>query len=419
MTISSYPFDGQVTTEAQYSKLFRELQDSGVAASADALDFKVSADASGMNVKVQPGFAILRGHAIESTAVETLTIAASGQSARTDRVVMRLDPTANAITLAVLTGTSITAPAVTQTDQGIFEVSLGVVAVDANVTNIASTKVTDDRRFVGHNVTVYSTRPTSPRKGLLGFNTTTSVWEFWSGSAWTDLLAWASLSGKPATFPPSSHTHDPSGYSVAYAASAGNADTVDGQHAAAFATAGHGHASVPSADYAANAGNAYGVSQGNVSCSGVLTAPGFNVNGLGSGIIQSGITRDRIIGGSTMIVGSDGTFGRAASSRRYKKDIADLHVDIESLRELRPVEFRYDNAVENVECGDELVGGFIAEEVAESFPLGARYDEDGQAEDINERAMLAAAFALIRDQESRLASLEALVSELIAERSGS
>lgn len=122
MAQSSYPFDSQVVTEGQFSRFFRELQDSGVAASPDALDLTVSADGSGMTVKVQPGFAVVRGCAYFSTAVEVLTIAASESAARTDRVVLRLDPAENSIVLAVLKGVAGgSALDPTQTDTDVYE----------------------------------------------------------------------------------------------------------------------------------------------------------------------------------------------------------------------------------------------------------------------------------------------------------
>lgn len=65
---------------------------------------------------------------------------------------------------------------------------------------------------------------------------------------------WGNITDKPSGYPPSSHTHAKSevGLSkvdntadsdkrVAYAASAGDADTVDGKNASAFAAASHSH----------------------------------------------------------------------------------------------------------------------------------------------------------------------------------
>ena len=213
MTITAYPFDNQDTTESDYSRLFRELQDSGVVDSFGGTGFAVSANSAGMQAAVQPGVAILRGHMVVSTAVETVAFGASTSQGRTDRVVLRLNPATNAITLAVVPGTpGAGLPALTQTDTGIFELPLSRVTVDPGVASIAADKPQDDRRFVGGRVGVWTTgtRPTSPRRGRLGLNTTTGLWEYWTGTAWSDLapnVDWSSIAGKPNSFPPSGHTH--------------------------------------------------------------------------------------------------------------------------------------------------------------------------------------------------------------------
>ncbi|GIF02234.1 hypothetical protein [Paractinoplanes rishiriensis] len=187
MPITSYPFDGQDTTETQYSLLFRELQDTGIADTYGGPSFQVSATGAGMTLSVQPGFAILRGHAVSSTAVETVTLPDAGTSSRQDRVVLRLDPAANSIGLAVLQGPDI---GQTQTDTGIYEMSLAIITVDANVTAIDAGKVFDERRYAGSHVGIWTTnlRPVHPRRGRLGCNTTTGRWEYWTGTAWTDLI---------------------------------------------------------------------------------------------------------------------------------------------------------------------------------------------------------------------------------------
>jgi microcystin-dependent protein len=174
VAITSFPFDGQDTDENQFSLLFRELQDSGVADTHGGTGFSV-APSTGMAVQVQPGLALVRGFAISSTAVETYTIPTSATGTTIHRLVLRLNPTANTITIEILSGSAGGAtPVLTQTSQGNYEIPL------------APTMLTDDRDFLGSRVGVWSTekRPTSPRKGRSGYNVSLGYMEFYTGSTW-------------------------------------------------------------------------------------------------------------------------------------------------------------------------------------------------------------------------------------------
>ena len=111
---------------------------------------------------------------------------------RYDRIVARIDPSTNAGTLVPLTGTAgAGVPALTQTDTGIYEISLGIVTVQANATTIDAAMVADDRSFVGTRIRSWSTstRPASARLGQLGYNTTTAKWEWWNGNQYQSLSA--------------------------------------------------------------------------------------------------------------------------------------------------------------------------------------------------------------------------------------
>lgn len=193
MAQTSYPFDSTDTTEAQYSQLFRRLNTTGVAGTPGDSNVKAIGDSSGMNAKVSTGFAMVRGHFYKNDATVTLTIsAANGSNPRKDLVVLRLDPTANSIVLAVVTGTagaSPSDPTLTQTDEGTYEFPIARVNVAANATTISAGNVEDLRQFMGAPFGRWTTalRPTSPEKGLAGFNTTTNVAEVWNGSAWADI----------------------------------------------------------------------------------------------------------------------------------------------------------------------------------------------------------------------------------------
>jgi hypothetical protein len=191
MTQTSYPFENINTTEAQYSQLFRRLNFTGVAGVPGDNNLKVSGDSSGLNVKVSAGFAMVRGHFYKSDAQETLAIGAGVANPRRDLIVLRLDPAANSIVLAVKAGTAAASPSdpsLTQTDEGLFEVAIARVNVAANATTISAGNVDDLRPFMGAPIGRWTTatRPTG-EIGLAGFNTTLGTFEHWTGSAWAEV----------------------------------------------------------------------------------------------------------------------------------------------------------------------------------------------------------------------------------------
>lgn len=193
MAQTSWPFENADTTEAQFSQLFRRLQTSGVSGSPATTDLKVTGDSTGMNVKVAAGYAIVRGHAYYNSAQVTLTIGAASSNPRIDVVVLKLDPTANTITLAVVAGTPGASPAVpslSQTDEGTYELAIAQVAVGASVTTISAGNVSDLRPYLGTQFGRWTTatRPVSPLVGTAGFNTTIASPEFWDGSAWVSFV---------------------------------------------------------------------------------------------------------------------------------------------------------------------------------------------------------------------------------------
>lgn len=150
MAQTSWPFENIDTSETQFSQWARNIGEGVKSSTLNELE--VTADSSGMNVKVASGQAMIRGHYYQSTAQETLTITtADGSNPRIDNVVLELDPTANSILLKVVAGTpagSPTAPTLTQTDGGIYQLKLAEVYVDTGATAIDSGDVTDTRAFM-------------------------------------------------------------------------------------------------------------------------------------------------------------------------------------------------------------------------------------------------------------------------------
>lgn len=149
MAQSSFPFENVDTTETQFSQMFRTLN-AGVNGTPAGTELKVSAG-TGLQVSVALGQAMVRGHYYISTAAELLTIStANPTNPRIDTVVLRLDPVANSIVLAVVAGTaaaSPVAPALTQTDAGTYEFPLANVAVAAGAGTVGT--ITDRRVFMG------------------------------------------------------------------------------------------------------------------------------------------------------------------------------------------------------------------------------------------------------------------------------
>jgi hypothetical protein len=189
MAQTSFPFEGIDTTETQFSQWARHFN-SGVNDTPTGTALSVAAG-TGLAVDVVAGQAMVRGHYYASTAVESLALAiADATNPRVDLVVLRLDPVANSVILAVKTGTPAgtpTAPTLVQTDAGIFEQAVATVLVPADA-GVPST-ITDARSFMGTRLGSWSTagRPNTDGKVQFGFNSTTGAVEFYNTntSAWT------------------------------------------------------------------------------------------------------------------------------------------------------------------------------------------------------------------------------------------
>lgn len=153
MVQTYFPFDsgqGANATESMWTKMAQHWLATGVIKSL-LNELLVYADSTGMQVKVNSGSAWIKGHYYESDDIEIMAIgAADSANSRIDRVILRLDWTANTMELAVLQGVaavSPVAPTLTQNSSR-WEISLAQVRVNAGVTTIAAGSVTDERFFV-------------------------------------------------------------------------------------------------------------------------------------------------------------------------------------------------------------------------------------------------------------------------------
>ncbi|ATI18646.1 minor tail protein [Streptomyces phage Amethyst] len=424
MAITSYPFDAQSITETDYSRLFREFQSTGVADGVGGTSLYTYADGTGMTVKVNSGFAIVRGHALYSTATETVTIPAANTSSRVDRVVLRLDPAANSITIAVKQGTagSATPPALTQTDTGTYEFPLAKVTVGANVTSISAASVQGERKFLGNTVGGWTTdtRPDSPRIGRLGFNQSTSTWEFWNGTAWTSLVAavdWNSLSNKPSTFTPATHSHayaDITSKPTTFPPSTHSHDwdDVTGKPTT-FAPSTHSHtwSSVTSKPTtfppSSHSHSQYLESGDTISWANGSKKPYSNTATDGTWY-------------AVWVEGS-GTFCRNTSARKFKENIQDFEIDPDTVLKMRPVIYDRKDQVDE-ETGELRPGrkgevGLIADE---AHDLGLNWIVqylDGEIDALRYDLLGVALLPVVQRQAKQIEDLEARLARLEAKLS--
>lgn len=103
---------------------------------------------SGMEIKVNAGYAFINGYAFRNPVSQTITLeTAEGAQNRIDRIVVRWDLTQRDIYLAVLKGTPSAKPqatAVTRTTE-IWELALADIYVGKGVTAIRTANITDQR----------------------------------------------------------------------------------------------------------------------------------------------------------------------------------------------------------------------------------------------------------------------------------
>lgn len=116
-----------------------------------------------------------------------------------------------------------------------------------------------------------------------------------------------------------------------------------------------------------------------------------------------------------LLLMTDGTVTRAASSSKHYKDIGDAisEMDIDNWYKIEPVWAKYKDGY--LAEGDENEGRylpmFIAEDVEEHFPQAATH-ANNQIEDWNYRMMIPAMFAMIKQQKSEIDNLKENIKEL-------
>lgn len=139
----------------------------------------------------------------------------------------------------------------------------------------------------------------------------------------------------------------------------------------------------------------------------------FSYNNTGN-ISLGGIYNNTSTSASNMFINSNGVVYRStASSQRYKTDIQDIkseELNPQKLYNLPVREFKYKDGYLTKEDrrSDTFVPGFIAEEVAEVYPIACEYDGD-KPENWNIRFIVPAMLKLIQDQKKEIDTLKELI----------
>lgn len=191
MAQESGPFDEQNLAEDAYRDLASPWLGDGIIGDPGSSTLQLYADGSGMQVKLRTGRAQIQGFRYRNTAEIVITIPAnSSGSVRIDRIVLRLDPTANSITPFRVAGTAgAGVPSITRTAGGSWDIYVAQVRVEVGAVNIAADKVTDERLYTGLRPLVVGTfadlaRVDSPRLRQRATTQDSGLVYEYTGSAW-------------------------------------------------------------------------------------------------------------------------------------------------------------------------------------------------------------------------------------------
>lgn len=219
------------------------------------------------------------------------------------------------------------------------------------------------------------------------------------------------------------HTHNYAGSSspggkansAAYSDSAGNADTVDGQHASAFAPSNHSHNYLP-----LNGGTlSGGLSLNGANLLNVNTVGGTSAGLTINGAYSTGGANLFLAAGSYVYVSNSSNNARGpimasaftvSSSRRYKEHIMPIpESEARKILDVNVVTFDYKNDSQN---SGTNVAGVIAEEVDKIIPYAVvKIDLDGEnvPDGVDYTKFIPYLIKLIQEQDKRIAELEELV----------
>ncbi len=244
--MQSYPFTSQVTYDEQGLPLYDRAVDSAflrqvfAAYFSDGIFYKPTnalqvVASTGMEVQINPGICHIQGAIGIEDSVRKLTISPAGSQPRITTIVARLDLSQDvrSIERYAKDGTPAatpTAPALTR-DSTIWELGLADIKVGANVSTITQADITDTRLddtrcgVVAQTIGELDTQPYFAQVQALIDELEAEIAGIEQGSevmlknvyvdgddpqpvAKANSVPWSGVTGKPGTYPPSTHNHD-------------------------------------------------------------------------------------------------------------------------------------------------------------------------------------------------------------------
>lgn len=109
--------------------------------------------------------------------------------------------------------------------------------------------------------------------------------------------------------------------------------------------------------------------------------------------------------GTTVVADNNGKLWKQSSSRRYKRDISPLAVDVESVYRLEPVSFTWK------ESGQPEIG-LIAEDVERAVPELVIYDAKGRPDGVKYDKVALYLLEVVKAQQAQMTALEQRVTQL-------
>jgi hypothetical protein len=113
--------------------------------------------------------------------------------------------------------------------------------------------------------------------------------------------------------------------------------------------------------------------------------------------------------GTSLQVTSGGEIVKLSSSRRYKKDIAPLSVDMKKFLSLQPVSFKWNEKSASENKADN---GLIAEEVEKIDPALAVYNDKGEIEGVDYQKINIMLLKVVQQQQADIETMKKEINEL-------